>query len=663
MDGERAWWWRRRAAVYAALIVLGAVLPYLNGLEAPLTYDDVELLEENVDMRSLSSAWEGAWPRRFASLTFAANYSWTKTSLRGYHATNIAIHAAAGLCLLALAGRILSAPRCPEWTRGRALELAAAIAILWVVHPLQTESVTYVIQRFESLAGMLILLTLWLVARSWAATGRRAWVWLAAAMLAAWLAFQSKETAVVLPALVVAMDRCCFVGNWREVLRRQWVLYAFLAVGAAWTVAHAGVIATDESASAGLGIAALTPWRYLRSQPGVILHYLRLSFAPLELCIDYRWSVAESPFQIFGLGAVILALLAIAAVWLRRQPPLGFVAISFFILLGPTSSFVPILDLAVEHRMYLPLASVFGLVVVGAASVARTYASRIGASWPIAVASGGLLAVVLAFAVRTYHRNEDYAEPTRLWSQPLARNPANLRARTNLAAHLTKQGKYSEALEHLAALEPSMPNNAQLHNHFGIIHQKLGQPGEAMRRFHQAIGADPRFSPALFNLGSIHFQTGEWERAAEFFRAAIAGNARSEEAWGALGWALENSGDDREAVACFRRALELDPGLIVVPVRLADLLATSPFADVRDPPQALRLSESLAQRTRGRNRYVLDTLAAAYAANGRYADAIKTAKRALRFPGDPASDARIRARLEAYEAGRPAVRQAQGTNA
>ena len=663
METAGSKWWARRGILYGVLITIGAVLPYLNGLHAPLTFDDVALLVDEVDTHSIAAAWKTPWTRRFATLTFAWNYSWTKNGLAGYHSTNIAIHAIAGWCLYALAGLILSSPRAPGWTRRWAVDMAAAIAVLWVVHPLQTESVTYVIQRFESLAGMFILLTLWLAARAWLATGWRVGLWQGTAMISAWLAYQSKETAVMLPVLAVALDRCCFGTDWRAIVRRQAPLYLFLVCGAAWTVSRSGVLATDEFASAGIGMEGLTPWSYLRSQPGVILHYLRLVFAPLELCIDYRWPVAESPVQIFGLGAIIVAMLAVTGAWLWRCPPLGFGAASFFILLAPTSSVIPILDLAVEHRMYLASASVLGLAVVGVAAITRHVAARARGGWPIAVAGVVLVVAVAALGTRTVFRNRDYAEPTRLWSQPLARNPSNLRARTNLAAHLTKQRKYEEALEQLRVLEQSMPNSAQVHGHFGIIFVRQGKHAEAMQRFERAVEANPRAYSAWFNLGSIHFNNRDWQRATECFRKATDLNARFEEAWGALGWALENSGDDQGAVDCFRRALELDPGLLVVPVRLADLLATSQAVGVRNAGEALRLSESLARRTRGRNRHVLDTLAAAYAANGRYSEAVKAARRALQLPGDADSDSRLRSRLEAYEAGRPAVRTVQGTKA
>lgn len=647
---------RFRLLVLGIVVALGAVLPFINGLNAPLTYDDVESLVDDVDTRSLQAAWRTPWPRRFAMWTFAVNHGWAKDNLAVYRGTNVALHLLAGWCLFGLAERILSAPRVPEWTRRWSMEMAAAIALIWVVHPLHTESVTYVIQRFESLAGMLMLLTLWLAARSWDVDGWRSWLWRLTAMFAAWLAFQSKETAAVLPALALALDRCCFGQDWREVGRRQWTLHLFLFGGAAWTVSRIGLFATNEFASAGLGMEGLTPWSYLRSQPGVILHYLGLAFWPQDLCIDYRWPVTDSAMEIYGLGAVILAMLGTAGFWMYHRPPLGFAAAAFFILLAPTSSIVPIQDLAVEHRMYVPLASVIGLAVVAVIWTARRIARRQPAAWPFAMAGVVLSVAVVAFSLRTYVRNRDYVEPTRLWSQPLARNPGNLRARTNLAVHMMKAGRLDESLAQLAILEPSMPNSAQLQVHFGIIELKRGNRAEAARRFQKAVTANPRSHSAWFNLGSIHFGDSDWKRAAECFRTATDLNSRYEEAWGALGWSLENCGDDRGAIDCFRRALELDPGLLVVPVRLADLLATSATPDLRDPVEALRLSEALARRTRGRNRYVLDTLGAAYAANGRFADAVKAARRALQLQGDKASETRLRSRLEAYEAGRPAER-------
>jgi tetratricopeptide (TPR) repeat protein len=149
----------------------------------------------------------------------------------------------------------------------------------------------------------------------------------------------------------------------------------------------------------------------------------------------------------------------------------------------------------------------------------------------------------------------------------------------------------------------------------------------------------------------VYHKQKELDEAAACFREAVKINPRYDEAWSALGIVLEEAGSDREAIDCYRRALALDPQLIVVPVRLGDLLATSGDAQLRDAAEALRLVESVARKLGVRNLYVLDSLAAAYAANGQFPTAVNAAKRALALPGDREMTQRIRSRLAAYERG------------
>ena len=180
-----------------------------------------------------------------------------------------------------------------------------------------------------------------------------------AAVVACALGMGTKEVMATAPIVVLLYDRCFLAGSFREAFRRRWPMYVGLA--ATWAILGALVIAYPWGAAtgAGFGLAEAGPWEYARTQPGVILNYLRLSFWPSSLCFDYSWPIATSAGQIIPAAAVIAALLA-ATLWaLRRAPALGFLGAWFFLILAPTSSFVPIItEVAAERRMYLPLAAV-----------------------------------------------------------------------------------------------------------------------------------------------------------------------------------------------------------------------------------------------------------------------------------------------------------------
>jgi tetratricopeptide (TPR) repeat protein len=638
-----------RGWLYAVGIALLAIAAFCNGLNAPFTFDDIGVLIEDVDTHSFASAWHGQWSRRVPMLTFAANYIIHQKNPWGYRIVNIAIHACAGMAMYGLAAELLRGRGVPSWLSERHNEWAALIAAIWVAHPLQTESVTYIVQRIEALGGLFILLTL--LALAWSARSSFPKWCFALAAVSGLCAFQSKETSFVLPALALSMDWAFLSGNWRETFRRRWFPHAVLAGGACLLALRSGAFDASPAASAGFGMRNLSSWEYLRSQPGVIFRYIEAAFWPVTLCFDYQWAVATSPWEIYGLGAAILLMVGTSLYLLWRLPPLGWTAFAFFLLLAPTSSIVPIKDLAVEHRMYLPVGPLAALSVVAIAAGlywAGAGRERAVVRWT-AVAIGASVVVVLA--ARTHFRNRDYNDPIALWSKALAWNPANARARSYVVDHTISAGRIDEAIELLQESIARNPDNSQAHNLLGAMRLRQGDVADAERLMDRAISLKPDNIKALFNRGGVHMKQKEFSEAAVLFRKVVKIDPRSDEAWSALGWTLEELGSEREAIDCYRRALALDPQLIVVPVRLGDILATSGDPRLRNPAESLRLIESVARRIGGRNRYVLDSLAAAYAANGQFASAVKAARRALALPGEDEITKRVRDRLEAYERG------------
>lgn len=713
------WPWPRRAWLPLAGLLLFVCGIYANSLRVPFLLDDRLTLVMEPTTHSWSNAARSAYGRRVGMLSFAANYAWGRTDVLSYHVVNLAIHLAAGTLLWALSRRLLRAPGVPETLSRAAEPLAWTIAAIWLSHPLQTNAVTYTVQRFESLASLGILAALYAVARaaeairmapadamareastaesaasaqseprensseeiaSWQtamarrqANGLRVLGWGGLAVLSGWLATQTKEIAIGVPVLTLALDRAFFAPSWQALWRKRWWIHAGLAVVAGLLLYESrGAFVAGPASSAGFSTKGLTPWLYLRSQPAVLVHYLRLCVWPDPLCLDYGWPVSDSPASIYGWGAVIVGLLAATAYALFRAPRLGFLGVAFFTILAPTSSFVPIADLAFEHRMYLPLAPVAALAVLaahrvverfsrgtvadqpaGSASIIAANAERIFARRAMLASMALAVAIVGGLGYRTLTRNGELSDPELLWRQCIAVNPTHVRPRVHYIGRLIAKGDTDGAIRECQEALRLGPNAAELHSQMGVAYLKKGLEADAERCFRAATEADPNFPFSWFNWAGLCFKQSRHAEACRLYRRALAVHPQHVESWSGLGWSLELLGETREAATCYRRALKIDPSLVVVSTRLADLLATTQDASIRSPAEALRIVEPLARQTKGRNPYILDTLAASLAANGKRAEAVRIAEAALKLARDKSLKTRLETRLAAYRNGQP----------
>lgn len=393
------------------LIVCIAGATYANAVGAAFVFDDSAWIAHNPWIRR---PWY-AVPfltdsgRPVAELSLALNYAWGGLAPAGYHLFNLVAHVLAALTLFGLVRRTLALPRFARDLRSEASAIAFAVALLWVVHPVAASAAVYVVQRMEVLAALGGLVSLYALLRS--TEGARS-AWTLAAIAASAFAMGAKQVAAVIPVLALLYDATFLTRSPLAALRARPGLYAGLA--ATWGVLlWAGAVGGDDTA--GFGSEGVRPIAYLLSQPGVILHYVGQALWPAKLCIDWQWPVATGraiALPVLGLAPVVLA--TVAALW--RRHPSGFLGGGFALWLAPSSSFLPIQDLAVDYRMYLPLAAVLCAVVLGLRALLRT--TRLAAA--PAVTWALLLVAVLALAARTVVRNEDYRTPVALWEATLA---------------------------------------------------------------------------------------------------------------------------------------------------------------------------------------------------------------------------------------------------
>ncbi|OWY73476.1 hypothetical protein B7486_03800 [cyanobacterium TDX16] len=565
---------KRLQLVASAGLAFAVIACYLNSFDGAMLLDDnlIVAASQTKGSYSFSDAIHSARP--LVDISFALNHTIGQLEPSGYHAVNLVIHVLATLVLFGLVRRsialvknessgvgdpasndILRAPDSTLWT-------AFSIALLWGVHPIQTESVTYIIQRSESMMGLFYLLMLYCLIRS--TTAARQTGWTIATVAACALGMVCKPVMVTAPAAAVLYDRAFLAGNWRDVVRRRGWLHLTLA--ATWLILLAtgvihGVFAVEPDAdqTVGFSIAGMTPTQYLLTQPGVILHYLGLAIWPDALCLDYQWPVTSSPGEAIWSIAIVIALLVSSVVLYLRRPTLGFVFVWFFLVLLPTSSFVPLKDVIFEHRMYLSLASVSVLFVIGA----RWILGRLcqagllipSAARPIAV--GTLLAVAAALGARSYSRNQDYHDSIGMWSSVVARYPEHSRALNSLAVAYYELGEYEKAIPHFEAAIRVAPNDTKARSNLAQTLHKLGRSLESAEEYAKAAELQPESWTTAFNQGNGYYEAGRDQEAIDALAAAKSINPGEIEAYIVTGNALTHMIRHDEAIAEYQDGIQL----------------------------------------------------------------------------------------------------------
>jgi len=548
------------------LLVLAGIIVYFNSFQGVFLLDDATHIENNERIRSF-------WPpgdllsgrRPLVDLTLAVNFAVHGLDRWGYHAVNLFFHILVALTLYGVVRRTASRGAYRERCERAAPWLALAVALIWLVHPLHTQSVTYVIQRGESMMGLFYLLTIYCVIR--AADATRGGSWYVAAVAACAAGMASKAVMVTAPLTVLLYDRLFIAGSFKMAIVRRWGLYLGLAAtlsvlvlcGEAWGVLNP---APRPQANVGFGLRAVTPVEYLLSQPGVICHYLKLVVWPHSLCFDYDWPVARGWAEIIPPGTPVAALVIAGALALRRAPYFAFAVAWFFIVLVPTSSIIPIRDLAFEHRMYLPLAGVvLAFVVAGHALLVRVCGG--GSRWAPArrmVASAAVLTVATALGFRTVRRNADYRSAMAMWTNVAEQRPENARAQCALGNAYMQKDNVELAVAHYRESVRLNPDYDFAHYNLGRALYAQGQVDEALAHYREAIRCNPTYALAYYNLAVVYADQGDAARAVEYYQHAARVKPRFAEAHTNLGAQLFNLGRDDDAIAALRRALEFSPG-------------------------------------------------------------------------------------------------------
>ncbi|WP_197451779.1 tetratricopeptide repeat protein [Rosistilla oblonga] len=621
-----------------------------SSLDGVFHFDDFGNIVDNERILQL-------WPlddfltnnRPIGLYSFAINYHFSGTDPFAYHVTNLTIHIASGLflmtgCLLAwrLYRKHWANDTQPQWTYS-AILTAALISTVWAIHPLTTQAVTNVVQRYESLASMGYL-GVW-VGMLLYLDGRR-WLGMVIVLPSAWIGLMSKEVFATAPLAVLLLDRLLTRQTWFSIARLRWLPYALMLSPYVWFVPSVSRFFDPErtrSSSMGLGMDRITPWEYLRTQAEVIWHYIGLVVWPKDLCFDYLWRIETSPWNYLPLGAAIVAVIVVAMVCYGRGIRqtanasartfsiglAGWMGLSFFFILAPTSSLMPIADIAVEHRMYLASATVIAAIVL---SMQWLFTAGIRHSdHPLvlrAAAACIVVACISLLAWRTHLRNQDYCNGWVLWSTAARISPQNPRAWYNVGRELYTVGNYRGALPPLiSAVGLSSVSVPMFDAGLADCLRRTGRFDDAVTLFRRAIEKDADNALYHNDLGVTYLQQEQYELAEQEFLVAL--GLQHAMAKFNLALVYQRQGKPAAAIRLWDQVLAEDPQLHSAARHLAWTLATTSVAGLTDVARAETLLRQHYDLSTTQSAYVLDTLAAIYARREQFDAAEKSVHAAI----------------------------------
>ena len=475
-----------KSVLPAGWIVLGILFAvtlaaYSNSFNVPLVFDDLLTIQKNATLRFGEFSWNVLGSRYILFLLFTLNYLWAGQEVWSYHVVNFLLHLLNGVLVFVLAEHVF---RLLDTDQLRCRTYAALASAFFLLHPIQTESVTYISSRSELLSAFFYLAGL-LVFVLWPQR-RIGFVCSLAVGVIYFFGIGSKETAVTLPASILLYD-FLFVSKaqFRPLLSR-WRFYIIFVAGAA--VAVYFLLTRILRGTVGPGLTGhLTIWQYFLTELRVLIIYVRLVFFPIGLNLDHDVRPSNSPLEPAVVASVLFlcALLAVAWVLRRRMPVFAFSILWFFVTLSPTSSVVVIADTIFEHRLYLPMIGVCLSFPFFLELVYRKLRERFTIPGTAFAYSCILLSLCIAGTVM---RNYIWSDEVRLWEDVVSKSPQKARPYNALAWAHYKRSQYDRAADVLQQGSDRSPDKrAQFSDTLGNMYLQLGQYEKAVDLFRKAL--------------------------------------------------------------------------------------------------------------------------------------------------------------------------------
>lgn len=555
------------------LIGVTAALIYSNTFHSPFVFDDLDSILNNSKIRKITNFYTLKTlqsPRPLVDYTFALNYHFGQLNVFGYHLVNLLIHIANGILVFFLSSALLRKLNASDEETTYPAALFAAL--IFIAHPVQTQAVTYIAQRYASMAAFFYMVSVlgYLAARDAVSAGksRAGGAYFLTAFLSGGLAFLCKQNAASFPLALLLTEFACYDQSWKGWKKKlAFILPGMLLIGCFY-VFNMGLFRHDIHFSKLLeDVSEITQdtrrigrWQYLCTQFNVICNYIRLLLFPIHQNLDYLYPIktgffdGATPYAFAFLGGLVFFG------WrCRKTHPAVFYGIFwFFITLSVESSIFPIKDALFEHRLYLPM---FGFSLIAARAAGWLAVKR--RIW----AHAAILASVLSLSAAAYARNAVWRDGVTLWSDVVSKSPSNYRALNNLGNDLMMRGDFDAAMIDFDTAIRLNPAYYITFVNKGILLAKMGKPDEAIPLFKRVLAINPNFAAARQNLSIAcmekadgDFSSGRYTDAIPLYEESLRLDPQSLKVHTNLGVAYIRTGRMGEAIEQFKMAQKIDPG-------------------------------------------------------------------------------------------------------
>ena len=531
---------KRFCLIVIVLLSLFSTALYLNSFNNSFHFDDIPNIIENPHIRNLKdfplflkgiSSYVGL-PRVLTMLSFAVNYHFHRFDLWGYHLVNLMLHVLCGILVFFLARALFSFELGQEADKEKMKTnlLSFLSALIFVSHPLQVNTVTYIVQRNEGLATFFYLLCLLLFISGSLKRGRARILFYLGAGGSFLCSIFSKETGFTVPLTVILFDFIFICRGKKERLGRLRVylpLFFLLAVYMLFFL-RGGVLHLLLGQSKG---GSITPWRYLLTQFNVIIQYFKLMILPFPhwLNVDHDFPLSGSLFEYPTLLSFcsLLLLICLAVYLIDKKRLISFSIFFFFVVLAPSSSVIPLWDFMVEYRLYLPLLSYSLIIAAGFGYLYQFLTRYCPKKTALRIVSGTSILLVCLYSIVTIERNHVFKDELALWTDAATKSPQKMRAHHNLGKAYFEKGQIDQAIREgeiafrLSATADRKENVKFVLNLLGGGYFVKGDLDRALTLFNRAIEIDPNFATSYYNASCVHATKQEKEKALEYLTKAI----------------------------------------------------------------------------------------------------------------------------------------------
>lgn len=547
--------------LFIVAILIAGIIAYSNSFDCSFHFDDSNIFHSSV---TTGSASIGDWLRLFPSrpigiLTFAFNYNIHKLDVWGYHLVNLIIHLMNAFLVWWLTWLTLSTPvmKDAEISRHKTM-LAFLTGLLFVTHPLATQAVTYIAQRFASLATLFYLLSLILFVRGKLWTGGRniPWFLFGGSIVCAMLGMLTKEIVFTLPFAIILYDYCFLKTTpWTLEIKDNGLIISFIIlmifILLFFRIQSLNVfepVPPDQGYTYSISMK-----EYFLTQFRVILTYIRLFFLPVNQNLDYDYPLSSSFFQLktFFSFSLLLGILAMGVLFFKKYRLISFGIFWFFLTISVESSIIPISQNVIfEHRTYLPG---FGFFLALTGTFFYFFKEK-----HIKIAVIILLMIVSINTVLTYQRNKIWKNEYTLWADCVKKSPDKARPHNNLGMALSAEGKIEEAIDHYNKAIRMTPDFATVYNNRGNDYTKLSQYQLAFEDFNKAIRLKPDCADCYYNWGYAYDKLSQYQLAIKYYNQAIRVDPNYTKAYNNRGLSYAKLGQYQHAIEDFNKAISLN---------------------------------------------------------------------------------------------------------